>query len=70
MKNPTVLVILLNISIVILCGFVTYITREPLAILGLFMLQQVPIIQEPEYEEEEIPAEYEGNPEGFGFSKD
>jgi hypothetical protein len=76
LQNPTVLLTLLNLSIIILCGVIAYFLKNPLSILGLLMLQQIPIFEEQQQEAvndeefvgEDIP-EYDGKG-NFGFNKD
>lgn len=52
--NPMIPALLLNIFIIAVVCVTLYLTRNPLAILGLFFLQQMPVIvNQPEYEEPE-----------------
>ena len=41
--HPTFLIVVFNVLILVLLAFVGYITQNPLVLLGLLLLQQVPL---------------------------
>lgn len=41
--HPTFLIVVFNVLILTLLGFIGYITNNPLVLLGLLLLQQVPL---------------------------
>lgn len=48
MNHPTAVVFYTNLAIVVLIGLIIWLTSNPLAIMGLLLLQQAPILQSPE----------------------
>lgn len=70
MLHPTFIVFMLNIAIVVICGVIGVMLSNPLAMLGLFFLQNIPIFeQEPEnsnYQGQELDqGEYDTDKIGF-----
>ena len=72
LTHPTFLVATLNILILVLLALVGYFTTNPLVILGLLMLQQIPVFDVTrerilDYGAEE-PGNYDGGNAGFNAS--
>lgn len=63
--NPTIHFTVMNVVIAILIGALVYWTKNPLAILGLFFLQQIPVIVDQGVGEEEELEDADGA--GIGF---
>lgn len=69
LKHPTFLVGFLNITIILLIGFIVLHTSNPLALFGLTLLQQIPVFEAPEQD----PAEsypHDSGDHRIGFNAD
>lgn len=56
LSHPTITISLLNLSIVAACVAIGVATDNPLTLLGLLMLRDVPIFERSEEIEEEEPS--------------
>jgi hypothetical protein len=70
MYNATFLVTFLNIVIVALIAVIVYLTSNPLALLGLMMLQQIPVFAPSEEHEEESGFLHDSGDHKIGFTAD
>lgn len=71
--HPTFLIVVFNVLILVLLAFVGYITQNPLVLLGLLLLQQVPLtdpsalMAAEQYDEEEDEVTHDAEDHRIGY---
>ena len=71
--HPTFLIVVFNVLILALLAFVGYITQNPLVLLGLLLLQQVPLtdpsalMTAEQYDDEEDEVTHDAEDHRIGY---
>ena len=71
--HPTFLIVVFNVLILVLLAFVGYITQNPLVLLGLLLLQQVPLadpsalMTAEQYDKEEDEVTHDAEDHRIGY---